>query len=110
MKAILKLPICMLAVLSLACTNNNRTGSNMSDEGTVQSNNVNADQENDRIAADADSTGMSPGSNAQDNMKGTPAEQRTNNAASPTATGTGHDPNMAGQSDTHGKKTTAGDK
>lgn len=109
--AILKFQVCALALmLSLACTNNNRSGSSMSGEGTVQSNGVNSDKEDDRISAGADSTGMSPGSNAIDNMKGTPASQRANNPQTPAATGTGHDPNMAGQSDTHGKKTTAGDK
>ncbi len=101
--------LAIATVLTLACTNNNRSGSSMSDEGTVQSNRVNSDMENDRTATG--DTLESPGSNAEDNRNRKPGDPpKTENPVTPASTGTGHDPNMAGQSDTHGRKTTAGDK
>ena len=108
----LKFPITVfVAALLMACTNNNRTGSSMSEEGTVQSNNVNSDMEEHRTAADVD-TVVSPGSNALDNQNREPGQTSVDNSNTKpsVAPGSGKDPNMAGQSDTHGKKTTSGDK
>lgn len=102
------------AAFLTSCTNNNRGGSNMSEEGTVQSNSVNAEMEDNRTAADVD-TVVSPGSNAVENKNrdanSNGSTKVDNSNTSPSVTpGSGKDPNMAGQSDTHGKKTTAGDK
>jgi len=109
-----------LACLAISCTNNNRSGSNTSEEGTVQTNNVNAEMEDQRTATDVD-TVTSPGSNSVDlkdqgtsNSPANNGEGRSsvdNSNTSPSVTpGSGKDANMAGQSDTHGKKTTSGDK
>lgn len=102
----------VMAGILFSCTNNNRNGSNMSAEGTVQSNNVNNEMEDDRTAADVD-TVVSPGSNAKELKEREPGSSATvdnsNTPPSPT-TGTGHDANMAGQTSTHGRKTTEGDK
>jgi|SRR6218665_218020 len=117
-KVILSVAFATTALFS--CTNNNRSGSNTSAEGTVQTNNVNAEMEDQRTAADVD-TVTSPGSNAVDlkdtgssNSPANNGEGRTtvdNSNTSPSVTpGTGKDANMAGQSSTHGKKTTSGDK
>jgi len=110
----------LAAGLAISCTNNNRSGSNTSEEGTVQTNNVNAEMEDQRTPSDVD-TVTSPGSNAADlkdkgssNSPANNGEGRStidNSNTSPSVTpGSGKDANMAGQSDTHGKKTTAGDK
>lgn len=105
---------CALLILAMAsCTNNNRSGSNMSEEGTTQSNRVNAEMEEHRTPSDID-TIVSPGSNALDhkNRDGeTNSSAVDNSNTNPSVTpGSGKDHNMAGQSDTHGKSTTAGDK
>ena len=110
----------VMIAFSISCTNNNRSGSNTSEEGTVQTNNVNAEMEDQRTPSDVD-TVTSPGSNAVDlkdkgssNSPANNGEGRStidNSNTSPSVTpGSGKDTNMAGQSDTHGKKTTAGDK
>jgi len=106
--------LAVFSLLAFACTNNNRTDSNTSSEGTIQTNRVNSDMDDNRTAADID-TIVSPGSNAldkRDQNNGQSADAAIDNSdvsASP-AQGSGNDPNMKGQSDTHGKKTTAGDK
>lgn len=100
----------------ISCTNNNRNGSNMTEEGTVQTNNVNSEMEDNRTAADVD-TIVSPGSNAVENKNrdgaasgNSSANVDNSNTSASQSPGTGKDPNMAGQSSTHGKETTAGDK
>lgn len=115
----LLLALTMAATLS--CTNQNKSGQNMSPEGTTQNNRVNSEMEDQRTPADVD-TVTSPGSNALD-LKASPNSSNSpsnngegrstndNSNTSPSVTpGSGHDANMAGQSDTHGRKTTAGNK
>lgn len=117
-----KLIVLMAAMVafSISCTNNNRSGSNTSGEETVQTNNVNAEMEDQRTLSDVD-TVTSPGSNSVDlkdqGSSNSPANNGQgkstvdNSNTSPSVTpGSGQDANMAGQSSTHGKKTTAGDK
>lgn len=106
--------LAVFSMLAFACTNNNRTDSNTSSEGTIQTNRVNSDMDDNRTAADID-TIVSPGSNALDKRSqasGQNADKAIDNSdvtPSP-AQGSGKDPNMAGQSDTHGRSTKAGDK
>ncbi len=105
----------LLMFVTVACTNNNRTGSNMSEEGTTQTNRVNSEMEDNRTPSDVD-TILSPGSNALDHKNRdadgavkSPATDNSNTSPS-VSSGGAKDHNMAGQSDTHGKSTTAGDK
>jgi len=116
-----KLLFLLFAAAAVSCTNQNKNGQNMSPEGTTQTNRVNSEMENQRTPADVD-TVTSPGSNALDlktspNSSNSPSNNgegrstNDNSNTSPSVTpGSGTDANMAGQSDTHGRKTTAGNK
>lgn len=118
MKANTKIIVLALAAgIAAACHNNTQGGQNMSGEGTVQSNNVNSEMEDDRTASDVDTT-LNPGSNALDlKNAGTSANGQSSAATgtpgntgantNPTRT-SGADPNMTNQSDTHGRSTTTG--
>lgn len=98
----------IFSLIVLIGCNNARPGQNTTADGTQQSDNtVNAEMENNRQPADVD-TIVSPGSNAIDNRDGN--TNRVETSISPTQTGTGTDPNMQGQSDTHGRDTRAGNK
>lgn len=91
MKVLQKIAIASFAALLLAC-NQSTPGQNTTDAGTQRSDNTaNSEMEDNRQPADVD-TVVSPGSNA-DELK-----DRSHSS----------DPNMAGQSDTHGRDTKAG--
>jgi hypothetical protein len=107
MKTIRKIGFLLLTGVLFAC-NNSTPGQNTTDSGTQLSDEtINSDKEDNRTAADAD-TVTSPGSNARDHEQGKTATAETH--ITETKTGTGSDPNMQGQSDTHGRDTKAGNK
>jgi hypothetical protein len=107
MKTIHKIGFLLLTGILFAC-NNATPGQNTTDSGTQLSDEtINSDKEDNRTAADAD-TVTSPGSNARDHEQGKTAPTETH--ITETKTGTGSDPNMQGQSDTHGRDTKAGNK
>jgi hypothetical protein len=109
MKTMYKIGLMAFAAMVWAC-NDARPGQNTTDAGTQQSDNtVNAEMEDNRQAADVD-TIVSPGSNALDHKQGRTDPAANESRISPTQTGTGSDPNMQGQSDTHGRDTKAGNK
>lgn len=98
MKTIHKWGLLSVACLFLAC-NQTTPGQNTTDAGTQLSDKtVNSDMEDDRTASDVD-TVTSPGSNIQDIKRNAAQEEKRK-----------IDPNMAGQSDTHGADTKAGNK
>jgi|GEM_PF-7117250 len=107
MKTIYKSALALVTAVLFSC-NNTTPGQSTTDSGTQLSDEtVNSDMENNRTAADAD-TVTSPGSNAKDHKQGKTATIESH--VTETKTGTGSDPNMQGQSDTHGRDTKAGNK
>ena len=109
MKTIRQTGLALLTVGLLGC-NQAHPGQNTTDSGTqLSEETVNSTMENNRTAADVD-TVVSPGSNALDQKSGDAGRAATDPRSTETKTGTGTDPNMQGQSDTHGRDTRAGNK
>ncbi|HEY0047223.1 MAG TPA: hypothetical protein VGB44_10970 [Flavobacterium sp.] len=89
---------CIIFVFTLfACNQTNNNSGQTTPQGTVQTNRMNSDMEDQRAPAEVDSV-TSPGSNAYD--------LKTRNSGS---TGTTTDQNMQNQQGTHGRSTTSGD-